>query len=186
MGGLEGAVWFVNHGSKRIWFEFVFDRGHLDDARAIISSVAFAAVSLSTFIDTNGLVLLQYPSEWMAWRDTKFDPNNALLLETDNAFVNLGIYRRPTTDDFADFRATSVEVHPSLAYTWSEPQATTVGGEPARSMAYRFTEAGDDYVHTGTLWLVDHQGRRFSFQCEDMGKHGHELIAVMGSVRFLK
>ncbi len=146
--------------------------------------------ALTTWSDTAGNVKLQYPITWKDSRESG-SPDNVLKLTADGVSVFVNIDSTPSgtpNDDIVSFRKTHDEANMQFAYTYNTPQPTRVGGESAQYISYSYVRPNvpNDKPSQGGYWVVDHKGKRYTFQCSDFTVHGTEIQAMIASVTFTK
>jgi len=157
----------------------------------LTTSRAPSNTALTTWSDTAGTVKLQYPTGWKDSRDTTVS-DNALKLTADSVSVFVGIDDTSSANSLDDeivyFRKTHGEANPQFTYTYNTPAVTSVGKEAARSISYSYVlaNATNDKPRLGTYWVVDHKGKRYTFQCSDLAVHRSEIEAMIASITFLK
>ncbi|MCA1724128.1 MAG: hypothetical protein LC748_07765, partial [Thermomicrobia bacterium] len=181
----------VNNGGK----EFAILAGPLGTSRAdvdaIVGSVTFGNAKTATFTDPDGIIRVQYPTEWAASRDTA-DKTSLLSLSgaNDEIHIFLAVYPiNAETYDQGFKRIRDAESDDGKTVRVYDPAVDTkVGGAPAKSLAYKYSAKDKPNVQIGiaTIWLVDHNGKRYEFRCSNIALHRTEIEAVMSSVVFLK
>jgi hypothetical protein len=186
-----GAWWIVNNGGK----EFAILAGPLGTSRAtvdaIVGSITFGNPKTSTFTDPDGIIRLQYPAEWALSKDAA-DKTNLLSLNGANDEIHIFLYVYPATSETYDQEFTRVRAAESddgkTVRTYDPAVDTKVGGAAAKSLAYKYVPKDKPTADPGiaTIWLVDHNGKRYEFRCSNIASHRAEIEAVMGSVTFLK
>ncbi|MGI8856427.1 MAG: serine/threonine protein kinase [Thermomicrobiales bacterium] len=186
-----GAWWVVNNGGK----EFAILASPLGSSRAdvdaIVGSITFGNAKTATFTDPDGVIRLQYPTEWALSKDAA-DTTNLLFLSGANDEIHIFLSVYPAsgeTYDQALKKIRDTEANDGKTVRTYDPAVDTkVGGAPAKSLAYSYTQKDKPDLQPGiaTIWLVDHNGKRYEFRCSNIASHRAEIEAVMGSVTFLK
>ncbi len=186
-----GAWWVVNNGGK----QFAILAGPLGSSRAdvdaIVASITFGNPKTATFTDPDGVIRLQYPTEWALSKDAA-DATNLLSLSGANDEVRIFLYVYPASGETYDQAFKKIRDTESndgkTVRTYDPAVDTKVGGAPAKSLAYSYTQKDKPDLLPGiaTIWLVDHNGKRYEFRCSNIASHRAEIEAVMGSVTFLK
>jgi len=184
------TTWYVDHAGKRFAFEADDDlNAHNAEIVALINSVTFAAVQLSAWKDSGGLVQLRHPAPWVESVDTSSNPDNALTLKADGINIHVSIFKPNVAIDaeIDHFRA-SYQASTTLDFTFDAPRDARVGSQAGKSLGYRYVGKGSPGQSPviGTVWYVDRNGKRFEFDCEDLDAHRSEIIAMIDSVTFLK
>jgi eukaryotic-like serine/threonine-protein kinase len=186
-----GAWWVVNNGGK----QFAILAGPLGSSRtevdAIVNSITFGNPKTATFTDPDGIVRVQYPVDWSLSKDAA-DKTNLLSLSGANDEIHIFLYVYPASGETYDQAFTKIRATESddgkTVRTYDPAVDTKVGGAPAKSLAYRYTPKDKPTAAPGiaTIWLVDHNGKRYEFRCSNIAAHRAEIEAVMASVTFLK
>jgi hypothetical protein len=144
-----------------------------------------------TFTDPDNVVRVRYPSEWTATK-TSTDKANALSLFGSNNEVVIFIEIYPPGSETIDQNFKRIcdggATDEKTALVYDPVRDTQVAGQTAKSMAYRYYAAGKPSVQIGTvtIWIVDHNGKRYEFSCSNIDLHRPEIEAFMNSVAFLK
>lgn len=149
-----------------------------------------ATQSFTTWLDPNGVIKFQYPSSWTAAKE----PNSSTSLVTvrDGTVASVRIFTYDPGQETIDQnfqRIRNLESNDGTTVRVYDPVLDTkVGGQPAKSMAYRYTPKDQPNSPAGiaTIWIVDHNGKRYEFFCSNLATRRAQIEAVMNSVVFLK
>ena len=133
----------------------------------------------------------QYPAEWTRLTD-KADNTNILSLSGANDEIHIFIYTyapngKTYDQTFNDIR--NRESNDTNSVRVYDPVLDTkVGGQPAKSIAYRYSMKNRPDLQPGiaTIWLVDHNGKRYEIRASNMASHRAEIEAFVGSLTFVK
>ncbi len=187
-----GAWWVVNNGGK----QFSISASPLTtssraDVDKIVASVTFANVKTTTFTDPDGIIRLQFPTDWQQTKDAA-DKTSLLSLSGINDEVHIFVYAYAPGSETYDQTYKKIRDADSddgkTVRVYDPVLDTKVGGQPAKSLAYKYTAKDTPNAAAGiaTIWLVDHNGKRYEFRCSNIALHRSEIEAVMNSVVFLK
>lgn len=186
-----GIWWVVNHEGRQYAILAGPVGGSRQEVDAVVASVTFPPARLSTWVDADRSVRLRHPKEWTASRDTSVK-DNALLLSGFNGEIGIDV------DIFAPGTVTIEQQFKMIrdggsddgktTRTYDPVVNTTVGGQPAKSMAYRYTQKANPNLAPGlaTIWIVDYKGKRYMFLASNMATRRPEIEAFMATVTFLK
>jgi eukaryotic-like serine/threonine-protein kinase len=141
----------------------------------------------ATFVDPKKLLRLQYPSAWKPTRLASDDTNVLELDGPDNLFfwAYVDDPQQGAITDEINIIKKNQDTSSDFTYTNQKITDLTIGGEPAKSIAYTFT-ANADTTNTGPgqWWVANHGGKQFSFRSNFSGSHQAEINAILGSVVF--
>jgi len=150
-----------------------------------------SAQSLTTWSDPDGVIKFQYPSSWTASKVAN-SPSSAVLVSDANGVVGVSVFiYDPGTEtidqNFQRIRDTASNDGKTVR-VYDPVLDTKVGGLPAKSVAYRYTPIDQPNSTPGiaTIWIVDHNGKRYEFFGSDVAVGRAQIEAVIGSVVFLK
>ena len=158
---------------------------------AIVGSITFGNPKTSTFTDPDGIIRLQYPAEWALSKDAA-DKTNLLSLNGANDEIHIFLYVYPAsgeTYDQAFTRVRAAESDDGKTVRTYDPAVDTKWAARPRNRSptdirRKISRPSDPGI--ATIWLVDHNGKRYEFRCSNIASHRAEIEAVMGSVTFLK
>lgn len=186
-----GVWWVVNHEGR----QYSIVAGPVGASRAtvdaVVASVTFPPARLNTWVDADKSMRLRYPKEWTATRDAN-DKDNVLKLSgsNDEIIIFVDIFAPGTTTIEQAFKTIrdGGSDDGKTNRTYDPVMDTKVGGQPAKSMAYRYTQKANPNLTPGvaTIWIVDYKGKRYEFFCSNMATHRPEIEALIATVVFLK
>jgi len=143
--------------------------------------------NVTTFTDPKNLIRLQYPASWKATKLAN-DATNVLELDGPDNVIFLVYIDDPQQGTIADeiqIIKKNQETNTNFTYSDQKISDTTIGGEPAKTMAYTFVSKTDaKNAGPGQWWVANHGGKQFSFRSNFPGNHQTELNAILGSVVF--
>ena len=208
----NGAIWVVNNGGKTFEFRSSDYGTHRDDYETIIKGVTFTApasssapqptaataaskptatpaAALATWTDRTGTVRLQYPNSWAAKEDNS-DPNQILILD-GGPKIGFDVYAANPTgtiDSRLLFLKAAGLSSKSNDYEYDAPVDVTIAGQPGKSMTYRYRPKNqpDAKQGVGTVWIVDHNGKRYEFTGSNIAVAADEINGVISTIKFLQ
>ena len=146
---------------------------------------------LTTFTDPSGVIRTRYPGDWRVTTDTT-NTTNILSLSGANEQVHIFLYAYAPGSETYDGtfkRIRDAESNDNTTTRVYDPVLDTkVGGQPAKSIAYRYAQKDRPDLQPGiaTIWLVDHGGKRYELRCSNMATHRAEIEAFINSVTFVR
>jgi hypothetical protein len=154
----------------------------------MVASVSFPAAKITTWLDPDKVMRARYPKTWSA----SSDKDNALILNgaNDEIHIFVSIFSPGSTtidQEFKSIRDNGSDDGKTVR-TYDPVVDTKVGGQPAKSMAYKYAPKGNSGTSTGTatIWILDYEGKRYEFFCSNMTLHRPEIEGFINSVIFLK
>jgi hypothetical protein len=140
--------------------------------------------------DPQGQINFTLPPGWRVL-DTSSQPNSIATIYGDGIFMLVQSYSPTKTIDaeFDSLRA-SQSIAPGRKFTQGPVTPITIGGEAGKYMEWRAVSSiasattSASAPTSGVQWLVDHNGKRFSFLVSDVGSARPACDALIASVVF--
>ena len=143
---------------------------------------------LTTWTEQNGLIKVQYPSNWAQTRDNANSSNLVQLQGPSNSSfldINLNDPQQGTIADEMQIIVKNQQTSTKFSYSDQKMTDTQIAGEPAKQLAFTYTDKTDASKSAqGIWWVVNHGGKQFSILASPIGSRKAEIDAIVGSLTF--
>jgi len=144
----------------------------------------------TTWTDPDGVISFKYPASWTASKEPNSTSSAVTISSGTAVSIRVFIYdpgKETIDQNFQRIRDNDSDDGKTVR-VYDPVLDTKVGGQPAKSIAYKYTAKDQPNSTPGiaTIWFVDHNGKRYQFFCSNLATNRTQIEAVINSVTFLK